>query len=167
MEFRNYDSNAGKVKLCESVDEDELEDSKHRKVTNKRKIFLCPRESKKLRQKFLETVTTGRRNDSRQITIDYYYELAKIWDGSPASEPLSYGSSATCVNDNINMIPVAVVVIAYQIALHLFTQGYYISTWVEIFSTCVEFFHIIAIFFNSVYQAEISTQDKNLRIILT
>ena len=40
----------------------------------------------------------------------------------------------------------------------LFTWVYYISTWVEIF-------HIIAIFFNSVYWVEISTQDENLHIM--
>ena len=37
----------------------------------------------------------------------------------------------------------------------LFTRGYHISTWVEIF-------HISAIFFNSVYRVEISTRNENL-----
>ena len=55
-----------------------------------------------LRQKFSEAVATGRRSGSGQITIDYYDELVKICGGSPASEPLSYGTSTTCVNDNIN-----------------------------------------------------------------
>ena len=55
-----------------------------------------------LRQKFSEVVATGRRSGSGQITIDYYDELVKICGGSPASEPLSYGTSTTCVNDNIN-----------------------------------------------------------------
>ena len=40
----------------------------------------------------------------------------------------------------------------------LFTRGYYISTRAEIF-------HIIAIFFNSVYRVEISTWGENLHII--
>ena len=55
-----------------------------------------------MRQKFSEAVATGRRSGSGQITIDYYDELVKICGGSPASEPLSYGTSTTCVNDNIN-----------------------------------------------------------------
>ena len=42
----------------------------------------------------------------------------------------------------------------------LFTRGYYISTRVKIF-------HIIVIFFNSVYRVEISTRDENLPIIST
>ena len=52
-------------------------------------------------QKLSEAFTTGRRSSSGQITIDYYNELVKIWGGSPASEPLSYGTSTTCVNHNI------------------------------------------------------------------
>ena len=57
-----------------------------------------------LRQKFSEAVATGRRSGSGQITIDYYDELVKICGGSPASEPLSYGASTTCVNDNMNSV---------------------------------------------------------------
>ena len=56
---------------------------------------------KNLRQKFSEAVTAGRTSGSGQITIDYYDELVKIWGGSLASEPLSYVSNATCVNDNV------------------------------------------------------------------
>ena len=40
-----------------------------------------------------------------------------------------------------------------------------ISSRVEIFSTRVEIFQIIAIFFNSVYRAEISTRNENLHIM--
>ena len=43
-----------------------------------------------LRQRFSEAVTTGRRSGCGQITIDYHDKLVKIWDGSPASEPLGY-----------------------------------------------------------------------------
>ena len=57
---------------------------------------------KNLRQKFSKAVTTDRRNGSRQIAMDCYDELVKRWGGSPASEPLSCGSSTTCVDDNIN-----------------------------------------------------------------
>ena len=57
---------------------------------------------KNLRQKFSEAVTTDRRSGSGQITIYYFDELVKIWGGSPASEQLSYGTSTTCVNDNMN-----------------------------------------------------------------
>ena len=53
---------------------------------------------KNLRQKFSEAVTVFRRSGSGQIKTEYYDELVKIWGGSPASEPLSYGSST----DNIN-----------------------------------------------------------------
>ena len=47
----------------------------------------------------------------------------------------------------------------------LFTRDYYNSTRFEIFSSRNEMFYIIAIFFNSVYRVEISTQDENLHII--
>ena len=47
----------------------------------------------------------------------------------------------------------------------LFTLGYFISVRVEIFSTWVEIFHIVAIFFNSVYRIEISIRIESLRII--
>ena len=47
----------------------------------------------------------------------------------------------------------------------LFTQGYFISSRVEIFSTQDEMFHIIAIFFNSVYRVEISTCVEYLHIV--
>ena len=49
--------------------------------------------------------------------------------------------------------------LAFLVSLNfLFTRGYHISTRVEIF-------HITTIFFNAVYQVEISTQDENLHII--
>ena len=49
----------------------------------------------------------------------------------------------------------------------VFFQRCYISlTRVEIFLTKVEIFHIIAVFFNSVYWVEISNRDKNLHIII-
>ena len=56
--------------------------------------------------------------------------------------------------------------LAFLLSLNfLFTQGYYISSRVEIVSTRVEIFHIVAIFFNLVYRVEISTRDENLHII--
>ena len=65
--------------------------------------YSCVQERvKNLRQTFSEAVTTCRRSGSGQITINYYDEFIKIWGGSPASEPLNYGSSTTCANDNIN-----------------------------------------------------------------
>ena len=49
--------------------------------------------------------------------------------------------------------------LAFLLSLNfLFTRGYYISTRGEIF-------HIIAIFFNSIYRAEVSTRNENLHII--
>ena len=79
-----------------------ISESKNRKGTNKKGIFSCSRESKKFEAKFSKAVTTDRRNGSRQIAMDCYDELVKRWGGSPASEPLSCGSSTTCVDDNIN-----------------------------------------------------------------
>ena len=56
--------------------------------------------------------------------------------------------------------------LAFLLSLNfLFIRGYYISTRAEIVSTRVETFHIIAIFFNSVYRVEISIRDENLHII--
>ena len=48
----------------------------------------------------------------------------------------------------------------------LFNRDYFISSaQVEIFSTWVEIFHIIEIFFNLVYRVENSTRLENLHII--
>ena len=68
----------------------------------KRRYSRVRERVRNLRQKFSEAVATGRRSGSGQITIDYYAELVKICGGSPASEPLSYGTSTTYVNDNMN-----------------------------------------------------------------
>ena len=57
----------------------------------KRQYSRVQERVKNLRHKYSEAVTTGRRNGSKQITIRYYDELVKIWGGSSASEPLSYG----------------------------------------------------------------------------
>ena len=51
---------------------------------------------------FLTGLLTGRRSVSGQITIDYYDDLGGMSGGYPASEPLSCGSSTSCVSDNIN-----------------------------------------------------------------
>ena len=72
------------------------------KKQTKRRYSPVQERIKNLRQIFSEAVTAGRRNGSGQIKIDYYDEIVKIWGGSPASEPLSYGISTTSVNDNIN-----------------------------------------------------------------
>ena len=39
---------------------------------------------------------------SEQVTINNYDELVRIWGGYPASKPLTYGASSTCVNGNVN-----------------------------------------------------------------
>ena len=52
--------------------------------------------------KFSEAVTKGRRSGSGQIVIEHYDDLVKLWGGSPASEPLSYGCSTSEVNCNVN-----------------------------------------------------------------
>ena len=57
---------------------------------------------KVLRQKFSEAVTTGTRSGSGQIVMEHYDDLVKLWGGSPASEPLSYGCSTSEVNCNVN-----------------------------------------------------------------
>ena len=124
-----------------------------------------------LRQKNSKAVSTGRRNCSRQIAIDYYDELVKRLGGSPASE-LSYGSNTTCVNDNVNADNFSDdpsssssnslsnnTPSICSILLH-FNPARNISNSVWIFS------YVTAFFFNSVYRVEISTQDENLRIIL-
>ena len=56
--------------------------------------------------------------------------------------------------------------LAFLLSLNfLFTRDYNLSTRVETFSTRDEIFHIISIFFNSVYRVEISAWDENLLII--
>ena len=86
-----------------------------------KKEYSCVQEQvENLRQNSSEAVTIGRRSGSGKITINYSNELVKTWGGSPASETLSYGSSTTYFNDNINAetfltTPVAVIVIAYLV----------------------------------------------------
>ena len=110
MEFRNCDSNADKVKLCESVrkglaeiyedepeafgpvsmsenpykdldDVNEIDLREHQvkvkteKEQIKRGYSRAQERIKNLRQKFSDAVTTGRRNGSGQITLDYYDEF--------------------------------------------------------------------------------------------
>ena len=141
MEFRNCDSNDEKAKLYENVRKSLAEI--YMKMNQIKRGYSCVYKGvKNLRHKFSEPVKTGRGNGSGQITIDYYDELVKLRGGSSASEPLSSGSSTTCVNDNVNADTfsddptAAVVVIAYQIAFHLFIRDYYISPrYLQFFST--------------------------------
>ena len=139
MEFRNCDSNDEKAKLYENVRKSLAEI--YMKMNQIKRGYSCVYKGvKNLRHKFSEAVKTGRGNGSGQITIDYYDELVKLKGGSSASEPLSCGSSTTCVNDNVNSDkfsddPTAAVA-AYQIAFHLFIRDYYISPWyLQFFST--------------------------------
>ena len=68
-----------------------------------KKEYSCVQEQvENLRQNSSEAVTIGRRNGSGKITINYSNELVTTLGGSLASETLSYGSSTTYFNDNIN-----------------------------------------------------------------
>ena len=57
---------------------------------------------KEIRQNFSIAVTTGRRSGSGKIILDFYDELVKIWGGSPATEPLSCGTSTEAINISEN-----------------------------------------------------------------
>ena len=77
-------------------------ESKERKGTNKKRIFLCPTASREFETKFFWSSQIGRRSGIGKITKNYCNELVTTLGGSPASETLSYGSSTTYFNDNIN-----------------------------------------------------------------
>ena len=68
----------------------------------KKGYSLVHKKEKTYAKVFWGSHKTGRRSGTGQITIAYCDELVKIWGGSPASEPLSYGSSTTSVADNVN-----------------------------------------------------------------
>ena len=57
---------------------------------------------KEIRQNFSIAVTTGRRSGSGKIVMQYYDELVKIWGGSPATAPLSCGTSTEAINNPDN-----------------------------------------------------------------
>jgi hypothetical protein len=64
---------------------------------------------KDIRQNFSIAITSGRRSGSGKVVLELYDELVQIWGGSPATEPLSCGTSTETVNsleqsilDNMN-----------------------------------------------------------------
>jgi len=46
---------------------------------------------KSVRQDYSKAVVSGTRSGSRKIVLQYFDDLASIWGGSPATEPLSFG----------------------------------------------------------------------------
>ena len=124
-----------------------------------------------LRQKNSKAVSTGRRNCSRQIAIDYYDELVKRLGGSPASE-LSYGSNTTCVNDNVNADNFSDDPSSSgsdslsNNTPSIYSRLLHFNTARNIFNSVWIFSYNCIFFFNSVCQVEISTRDENLHIIL-
>ncbi len=70
----------------------EKEISQQRKVEKalmKRGYTRVQDKLKEIRQKFSEAVASGRRSGSGKIILESYDQLAQIWGGSPATEPLS------------------------------------------------------------------------------
>ena len=55
---------------------------------------------KDIRQNFSIAITSGRRSGSGKVVLQFYDELVKIWGGSPATEPLSCGTSTETVNNS-------------------------------------------------------------------
>jgi len=53
---------------------------------------------KEIRQNFSIAITNGRRSGSGKVVLEFYDELVQIWGGSPATEPLSCGTSTETVN---------------------------------------------------------------------
>ena len=54
---------------------------------------------KEIRQNFSNAVTTGTRSGSGKLVLEHYDKLVQIWDGSPATEPLSCGISSDQLNN--------------------------------------------------------------------
>ena len=46
---------------------------------------------KSIRQDYSKAVVSGTRSGSEKIVLQYFDDLASIWGGSPATEPLSFG----------------------------------------------------------------------------
>jgi hypothetical protein len=90
-----------KVKLKKQQDED--------KKFIKRGYQRIHEKLKDIRQNFSIAITSGRRSGSGKVVLEFYDELVQIWGGSPATEPLSCGTSTETVNsleqsilDNMN-----------------------------------------------------------------
>ena len=54
---------------------------------------------KSIRQDYSKAVVSGTRSGSGKIVLQYFDELASIWGGSPATEPLSFGIDSTAISD--------------------------------------------------------------------
>ena len=61
--------------------------------------FRVQEKLKEIRQNFANEVTTGSRSGSGKIVLEFFYQLKQIWDGSPSTEPLSYGATTDDFND--------------------------------------------------------------------
>lgn len=57
---------------------------------------------KEIRQNFSKAVTAGSRSGSGKIVLEFYDQLVKIWGGSAATKPLSFGINTDEVNNNTN-----------------------------------------------------------------
>ena len=54
---------------------------------------------KEIRQSFSKAVTTGSRSGSGKIVLEHFDQLVQIWGGSPATEPLTFGTNTDEVNN--------------------------------------------------------------------
>ena len=54
---------------------------------------------KEIRQSFSKAVTTGSRSGSGKIVLEHFDQLVRIWGGSPATEPLTFGTNTDEVNN--------------------------------------------------------------------
>ena len=83
-----------------------LKQQKEDKGMIKRGYNRVQEKLKEIRQNFSKAVTTGSRSGSGKIVLEHYDQLVQIWGGSPATEPLIFGTSADEVNNaptiNIN-----------------------------------------------------------------
>ena len=57
---------------------------------------------KEIRQDFSKAVTSGSRSGSGKIVLQFYDQLVQIWGGSPATEPLAFGTSTDGMNNATN-----------------------------------------------------------------
>ena len=98
LDMANEDDHEEKARVLKQKKED--------KDMIKRGYNRVEEKLKEIRQSFSKAVTTGSRSGSGKLVLEHYDQLVQIWGGSPATEPLTFGTSTDQVNNaptiNIN-----------------------------------------------------------------
>ncbi|PFX29295.1 hypothetical protein AWC38_SpisGene5946 [Stylophora pistillata] len=84
----------------ESQSKELVEKVKSEKALIKKGYSRVMEKIKALRLKFCNAVTTGSRSGSGKLVMEFYDVMVKIWEGSPSTEPLSFGVQSSVLHDH-------------------------------------------------------------------